>query len=72
MIIPISCLLRVGTICQSGHENNVAMVATKLISRNIEIKNLKAFDTRVRIVYFSFALFGLIEAIRFPLFILLF
>jgi hypothetical protein len=34
-------------------------------------KSLMAFDTQVRIVYFAFTLLGLIETIRFPLYILL-
>jgi len=38
----------------------------------IQLKSMKAFDTQVRIVYFAFTLFGLIEVVRFPLFILLF
>lgn len=37
-----------------------------------KLKSLTAFDTQVRIVYFTITLFGLINAIRFPLFFLLF
>lgn len=35
------------------------------------LKSLMAFDTQVRIVYFALTLLGLIEAIRFPFYILL-
>ena len=35
------------------------------------LKSPKAFDTQVRIVYFALTLLGLIETIRFPLYILL-
>lgn len=35
------------------------------------LKSLMAFDTQVRIVYFALTLLGLIETIRFPLYILL-
>jgi hypothetical protein len=34
-------------------------------------KSLMAFDTQVRIVYFAFTLLGLLETIRFPLYLLL-
>lgn len=36
------------------------------------LKSFIAFDTQVRIVYFAFALLGLIKAIRLPVYILLF
>jgi len=35
-------------------------------------KSLVAFDTQVRIVYFTFTLIGFVEAIRFPFYLLLF
>lgn len=35
-------------------------------------KSLTAFDTQVRIAYFAFTLFGLIQGIRYPFYILLF
>lgn len=35
------------------------------------LQSLMAFDSQVRIVYFAFTLLGLIETIRFPLYILL-
>jgi len=38
----------------------------------VRLKSLTAFDTQVRIIYFFITLLGLIDAIRFPLFILLF
>ena len=46
--------------------------ALQVIYFGVQLKSLTAFDTQVRIVYFAVTLFGLIEAIRFPLFILLF
>lgn len=36
------------------------------------MKSLIAFDTQVRVVYFTFTLLGLIRSIRFPFYILLF
>lgn len=44
----------------------------QIIHFKTQLKSLTAFDTQVRIVYFVFTLVGLIKAIRFPAFILLF
>ena len=46
--------------------------AFQIIYFSVRHKNLVAFDAQVRIVYFAFTLIGLIDAIRFPFYALMF
>ena len=55
-----------------GYYLVMSISAFQVVYYSVRHKSLMAFDTQVRIVYFGFTLLGLIEAIRFPFYILLF
>ena len=51
----------------------VALIsAIQVLFFRIRFQSFLAFETQVRVVYFAFTLLGLINAIRLPLFIVLF
>jgi len=56
----------------SGYLVVMVISALQFIYFGVRLKSLIAFDTQVRIVYFAITLLGIIEVVRFPLFILLF
>ena len=55
----------------AGYYFVMAISAIQILFFWGRLKSLMAFDTQVRIVYFALTLLGLIETIRFPLYILL-
>jgi hypothetical protein len=55
-----------------GYNLVMLISAFQIIYFTARHKSLVAFDTQVRIVYFAFTLIGLIDAIRFPFYVLLF
>ena len=55
-----------------GYYLVVLISAIQVLFFWIRFQSLLAFDTQVRIAYFASALLGLIKAIQFPFFILLF
>ena len=57
---------------EPGYYLVMAISALQVIYFYKRHKSMMAFDTQVRIAYFAFALLGLVQAIRFPFYILLF
>jgi len=56
----------------SGYIVVMAISALQVLYFWMRLKSLIAFDTQVRIVYLAFTLLGLVAAVRFPFFVLLF
>ena len=54
-----------------GYYLVILISAVQIVYFGVHLRNLFAFDTQVRIVYFLFTLLGLFESVRFPFYILL-